>query len=211
VPPTALVAGVGPGIGESVARRFHEEGLAVALFARSSEFVDDLAADLGERALAVQTDVTDPDAVAEGITAVREAFGPVEAFVHNVSAPAGRPLDGATADSVAETWRRRALGGFLCLRELGADLDAVVVSGTNYASAGAPRQVEWGSAAAATKGLARSVAPDLGASVVYVEIATAVAPHDTGLVDAVTTDEVADVYWELLDREPGFYTHRIEP
>jgi hypothetical protein len=86
-----------------------------------------------------------------------------------------------------------------------------VVSGTNYASEGAPRQVEWGSAAAATKGLARSAAADLGAAVTYVEIAAAVAPPDSDFEGAVDADRLAERYVELLDREDGFAVERVEP
>lgn len=53
---TAVVAGVGPGLGASLARRFAAEGLSVGLFARSTEFTESLA---------VQVGVSDPDAIAE--------------------------------------------------------------------------------------------------------------------------------------------------
>jgi len=53
---TAVIAGVGPGLGASIARKFVAEGCQVGLFARSTEYVDELAAELGEDALAVPTD-----------------------------------------------------------------------------------------------------------------------------------------------------------
>ncbi len=39
----ALVVGVGPGLGGAIARRFAREGFRVALLARSSSFIDELA------------------------------------------------------------------------------------------------------------------------------------------------------------------------
>jgi short-subunit dehydrogenase len=43
---TAVIAGVGPGLGESLARKFASEGCQVALFARSEAYIEDLADDL---------------------------------------------------------------------------------------------------------------------------------------------------------------------
>ena len=42
----ALVTGVGPGLGASLARRFARGGFAVGLAARRSPFIDDLAREI---------------------------------------------------------------------------------------------------------------------------------------------------------------------
>jgi NAD(P)-dependent dehydrogenase (short-subunit alcohol dehydrogenase family) len=39
---TAVIAGVGPGLGESLARKFAAEGCQVALFARSAGYIEEL-------------------------------------------------------------------------------------------------------------------------------------------------------------------------
>jgi NADP-dependent 3-hydroxy acid dehydrogenase YdfG len=112
---TAIVAGVGPAIGDAVARRFHEAGMDVGLFARSPEYVEDLAADLGAGALAVPTDVTDEAAVREGVAAVREAFGPVSALVLNASGGAGRPVEDASVDRLRSVFDVRVAGSLACV------------------------------------------------------------------------------------------------
>jgi NADP-dependent 3-hydroxy acid dehydrogenase YdfG len=53
---TAVIAGVGPRLGESLARTFVAEGCRVGVVARSANSVEELAADLGDDALAVPTD-----------------------------------------------------------------------------------------------------------------------------------------------------------
>jgi len=55
----AIVAGVGPGLGAALVRKLAKEGCRVGMFARSPEFIDKLAAELGRDALAVTTDVSD--------------------------------------------------------------------------------------------------------------------------------------------------------
>ena len=85
MPRTAVIAGVGPGLGASIARKFVAEGCQVGLLARSPEFIFDLAGELGEDALAVPTDITDRSQVAGAFETVREAFGPVDILVNHAS------------------------------------------------------------------------------------------------------------------------------
>jgi NADP-dependent 3-hydroxy acid dehydrogenase YdfG len=58
---TAIIAGVGPGLGTSLADAFAGQGYAVALLSRSSETSTRIAEEIGRangKALVVQTDVT---------------------------------------------------------------------------------------------------------------------------------------------------------
>ncbi|WP_049925801.1 SDR family NAD(P)-dependent oxidoreductase [Halopiger goleimassiliensis] len=58
---TAVIAGVGPGLGESLARTFVDEGCQIGLFARSEDYLEELADALGSDAVAAPTDITDPN------------------------------------------------------------------------------------------------------------------------------------------------------
>ena len=64
MPRTAVIAGVGPGLGASLAERFAGEGCSVALLARSESYLETLAdrlrAETPGDALAVPTDLSDP-------------------------------------------------------------------------------------------------------------------------------------------------------
>lgn len=77
---------MGPGLGESVARRFHAEGCSVALLARSADTIVPLADELGDRALAVPADISDRAAVTAAFEEVREVFEPVDILVNHASA-----------------------------------------------------------------------------------------------------------------------------
>jgi NADP-dependent 3-hydroxy acid dehydrogenase YdfG len=203
---TAIVAGVGPTIGEAVAREFHDAGIDVGLFARSPEFVEDLAADLGDGALAVPTDVTDPAAVREGVATVRERFGPVSVVVANASAGGGRPIEDASVERLRELFDVRVGGTLACVRAAREDLQetggTVVVSGTTYADPPVVEQLEWGAVGPASRGLAVSLDAALEAvQVTYVRIGTAVRPPEAAGPAAVGADLVAREYRHLVETE----------
>ncbi len=63
---TAVIAGVGPGLGASLARRLAAEGCTIGLLSRTMDFTEGLAAKLsaqGSTALAMATDIADEAAV----------------------------------------------------------------------------------------------------------------------------------------------------
>jgi len=81
-----VVSGVGPGLGQAIAVRSAAAGADVVLAARTPERLDEVAklvTDLGRRALAVPTDLTDEASSAALVEAALGEFGRVDAVVHN--------------------------------------------------------------------------------------------------------------------------------
>src|SRR5687768_15629932 len=75
-----IVCGHGPGISDSVARKFGKEGYSVALVARSADKLTAAAAELGKagiEAKAFPCDLANPDGVRSLVREVRAALGPV--------------------------------------------------------------------------------------------------------------------------------------
>jgi len=224
----ALLAGVGETLGAALARAFAAER-PVALLARSEETTTDIAAALradGHDATAVTADVTDRESVAAAADAVREEFGRVGVVVHNASAPGGGGVDDCTPGEFEATWRVRAKGGYHLAREFVDDLrateGALLFAGTNYATEPAGRLADWDSAAAATRGLARSLAGDLepdGVHVAYVALAGTVVSRDAygcgrgddaPLVDGrMPADRVAEAFRDVATRDRGAWTREL--
>ncbi|NVI86771.1 SDR family NAD(P)-dependent oxidoreductase [Actinomadura sp. BRA 177] len=117
----AIVTGASRGIGAATARTLHEAGAAVVLAARDGAALSALAAEIGAaggRALAVPTDVTDPDDVERLVHRAVGEFGRLDAAVNN-AAGGGHPptplADVAVADfDSALTVNLR--GVFLCMK-----------------------------------------------------------------------------------------------
>lgn len=82
----AVVTGVGPGMGRSIAVGLAAQGLEVVLAARRAERVEAVAAEiraLGREPLVVPTDITDRDACRSLIDAATERFGGIDVLVQN--------------------------------------------------------------------------------------------------------------------------------
>ncbi|MGX6603467.1 SDR family NAD(P)-dependent oxidoreductase [Micromonosporaceae bacterium Da 78-11] len=98
----ALVTGASSGIGAATAEALAAEGAAVALVARRKDRLDDLAASLGDRALAVEADITSPAAAQAAVEQAVARFGRLDTLVNN----AGLMLVGPVADAPDGEWDR---------------------------------------------------------------------------------------------------------
>lgn len=82
---TALITGASRGIGSAAARAFAEAGARVALTARSGAALEELAAELGDAALALPCDVSDYAAVERAVAQTTERFGGIDVLVGNAA------------------------------------------------------------------------------------------------------------------------------
>ena len=108
---TAIVTGVGPGIGAHVAIALAAAGAKVVCSARSTAFITETAAAIrasGGEALAVTADVLDADARVSLVNQARAAFGPIHILFNNATAGAIAPEAGIWGNT-PEVWDR-ALG-----------------------------------------------------------------------------------------------------
>ncbi|RXK46398.1 SDR family NAD(P)-dependent oxidoreductase [Halorientalis pallida] len=221
---TAVIAGVGPGLGESIARRFAAEGCRVGLFARSESYLDDLATELDDTAgagLAVPTDLTDPEEIAAGFAAVREAFGPVDVLVNHASAAS---WDGLTDISAASFDRALAVGpkaALHCSQEavtdmLDSDGGTVIFTGATTSVRGREGAVGFSAAKFACRGLAESMARELGPEgvhVAHVVLDGMIRPPDTEVeteADYLDPDAIADSYWHLVEQDESAWTLELD-
>ncbi len=101
----AIVSGVGPGMGRSLALAYAREGADLVLGARGAEKLQAVAAEveaLGRRVVHQSTDVTKPEACASLVAIGLESFGRIDVLVNNAfRQPPMEPL----ADADPATWR----------------------------------------------------------------------------------------------------------
>lgn len=109
-----VIAGVGPGLGRTLALRCAEEGADVVLLARTASRLEEVAEEvraLGRRALTVPTDITDLDSAEAAVAASLDAFGRVDVLLNNASVvPSMKPLARTTFDHIRNSVELIVLG-----------------------------------------------------------------------------------------------------
>lgn len=84
---TALITGGNSGIGLATARLFLAEGAQVAITGRNEKTLDAAVAQLGHGLLAIQADVTDPEATERAVAATGKKFGKLDIVFANAGIP----------------------------------------------------------------------------------------------------------------------------
>ena len=109
-----VISGVGPALGTTLARRCAEAGADLVLAARTVERLDDVAkqiTDMGRRAVAVGTDITDEDQVNNLVRASQEAYGKVDVLINNAfRVPSMKPLANTTFQHIRDAIELTVLG-----------------------------------------------------------------------------------------------------
>jgi meso-butanediol dehydrogenase / (S,S)-butanediol dehydrogenase / diacetyl reductase len=162
----ALITGAGTGIGAAVAARFVAEGAAVVLTGRRPGPLRQVAAALGERALAIPADAADAAAVTAVARAAVTRFGGLDVLVAN----AGGHGPGTAADVTDDAWERAIRANLTtclaaaraCLPELVRRRGCVVVVSSIAGLAASPDSVGYVTAKHGLVGLGRSMARDFG-------------------------------------------------
>lgn len=184
----ALVTGAGSGIGRATALRLAADGAAVGCLDRDGDAASATAREVEQasgRAVGLTADVTDPVAVATGVTTLVGRFGPVGVLVNN----AGVPGAGLFAEISFEDWRRvidvHVDGAFHVTQ---AVLPGMLEAGwgriVNIASESVwlgNTSVQYATAKAALLGFTRSLARQVAASGVLVN-AVAPGPVETPML-----------------------------
>ncbi len=206
-----IVAGVGPGMGMAIARRFGREGLRVALVARNRAALDSHVADLaaqGIAAAAYPADLSDVAATRDVFARILADHGPAEVLVHN-----------------AAIWRE-AKASEVDPALFAADLTLGVVSAAIAAQAVYPAMKERGAgsilatggglalhpaygtavptltaAKSALRGFVHAFAGEAKADGIHVGMVTIAGVVAPGT--AFDPDVIADHYWRLHTQAPG--------
>lgn len=160
---TALITGASGGIGKAVAVALHARGATVGLHGTRREALEDLAAELKDRAVVLPANLSDPEAVEQLVTQAEAAMGPLDILVNN----AGITRDGLAMRMKDEDWAavldvnltaafrliRAAMKGMM-KRRSGRIINVTSVVGTT----GNPGQANYCAAKAGMVGMSKALA-----------------------------------------------------
>ncbi len=219
----ALVTGVGPGLGASLARRFAREGLAVGLVARHPSFIEELAreiAEAGGKAVALVADVSRPAEVQAAVKRLRSELGPIGMLLHNASSSAGEGLRGTTVEDFESSWRIATLGGFVCAQETAPDMiaagEGVMLFTGATSSVRGGGWLAFSSAKFALRGFVQSLARELwpqGVHVAHVVVDGIIGPAGEAVRVAdpkLDPEQMAETYWHLACQHRSAWTLELD-
>src|SRR5580700_7935348 len=167
----ALIVGAGEGLSASLARLFAREGIRVALAARGIEKLGALCSETGAKAFACNA--TEPGDVERLFGLVERELAVPDLVVYNASGRARGAFVDLVADDVAQAIAVSAFGGFLvaqqaAIRMLPNRRGAILFTGASASVKGYPLSAPFAMGKFALRGLAQSMARELGPQGIHV-------------------------------------------
>ncbi|MEO1089804.1 MAG: SDR family NAD(P)-dependent oxidoreductase [Pseudomonadota bacterium] len=220
------VVGVGPGIGAATVRRFAAEGYRVALLARRSEYIEDLAAEFPDcGARAYPCDAGDPETIAAAFASIASDMGSVDVLSYNAGGGTWGTIEQIDATAFEASWRVNALGLLAAAQAVAPMMQvngkgAIVVTGATASVRGGAKATAFASAKAAQRSLAQSLARHLWPKGVHVSLVivdgvvdlarTRAAMPDKGDDFFLAPEDVAETIWWLAHQPKSAWSFEVE-
>lgn len=171
---TAIVAGVGSGLGVTLCRQLADMGYRVAGLSRSEAtfgvLLDSLSADIF---MPVCCDITDTAHMDRAVSQVKERFGPVSVYIHNAAQLHRQGFLETDSEIFESLWRTTCLGAVHGVQRVLPDMleagsgTLLFIGATASVKAGAGFSA-FSSAKFALRGLSQSLARELGPQGIHV-------------------------------------------
>ncbi len=190
----ALVTGASRGIGRSCALELAKAGYKVALAARQTDKLEEVAAEiraLGAEAYVVALDLASQDSIKAAFAKVAAEFGRVEVLVNN----AGMTKDNLALRMKADDWnlvlQTNLTGAFFCIQQVISPMmkerwGRIINIASVVGQSGNPGQANYVASKAGLLGLTKSLAQELASRNITVN---AVAP---GFIETDMTNVLKD-------------------
>ena len=224
----AVIAGVGPGLGAAIARKFANEGCNLALLARSSAYSINLSKRLekaGITVIPIPTDIRDAGQVTDSFAQIRQELGVPDILVNHADNAAWGNLSELTAEAFENSWRVCTLGAFLCVKQVVPGMiekgeGTILFSGATSAVRGRSGAIAFSSAKFAMRGLASSLAREVGPQGIHVAHVII-----DGIIDSpnlreryklsdneplLKSDAIAETYWALVQQERSAWSFEVD-
>jgi 3-oxoacyl-[acyl-carrier protein] reductase len=231
----AVITGGSRGIGKAICLRLAQQGADICFsYLGNAEAAKQATAELeslGRKVLAVQADVTQPEAAETLVKAALEAFGKVDILVNNAGITRDDLIMRMTPDAWRDVLETNLFGAFYTLKAVtrpmlraksGRIIQITSVSG----QAGQMGQANYSSAKAGLIGLTKAAARELGSrgitvnavapGFVLTELTEGLAPEwkeriteQTPLARFGTTEEIAYAVAFLASDEAAYITGQV--
>jgi NAD(P)-dependent dehydrogenase (short-subunit alcohol dehydrogenase family) len=193
----AVVTGGSSGIGFAIAERFINEGATVYITGRRPAELNAAANKLGEKAKAIQSDVSDLGSLDRLFATVRESEGHIDVLVANAGVIASSAIRDAAEEHFDSMFDINVKGTYFTLQKaipLMANGGSIILVSSCLATKGLPGHSVYSATKAAIRSLVRTAAAELLASGIRVNTLSP-GPVDTPIVEGqVGSPEAAEEF-----------------
>jgi len=200
---TAVVTGGARGIGRAIVGRYIAEGARVAIADLAIGQAQDVAAEFGDKAFAVEVNVTSRASIDRMIAGVVSQWGGVDILVNNAAIFDMAPIVSVTEASFDKVFAVNVKGLFFTLQAVARHMIARGQGGKiiNMASQAGRRGEALVSVYCASKAAVISLTQSAGLDLIKQRInVNAIAP---GVVDTPMWDDVDALFAKYEGRQPG--------
>jgi len=193
----AVVTGGSSGIGFAIAERFIKEGATVYITGRRKPALDAAVKKLGDKAKAIESDVSDLGDLDRLYSTVREAEGRLDVLVANAGVIASSQIEEATEEHFDGMFDINVKGTYFTLQKaipLMGDGGSIILVSSCLATKGLAGHSVYNATKAAIRSLVRTAASELLASGIRVNTLSP-GPVDTPIIEGqVGSPEAAEVF-----------------
>ena len=233
--PVCLVVGAGDYIGAAIARRFAAGGYTICLGRRNGDKSAGLAKEIteaGGEAYAYTLDAREETQIEERFAAIESDIGPMEVVISNPGGNVNFPIRDTTHRVFYKVWLMACLTGFLTGREAAKQMvprgkGSLFITGATASLRGGSGFAAFASAKFALRGLAQSMARELGPEGIHVAHLIIDAGVDTAFVKEryrdrgidpdglpphtlMNPESVGEAYWTLHNQTPDAWSHELD-
>jgi len=222
----ALIVGAGSGNSAAFARALSTDGYRVVLAARNISKLESLCAQID--AQAVRCDATSVESVADLFKSVEQSVGKADVVLYNASAYTAGSITELDPDLVLNSLMQTAYGAFLvaqqaaiAMKQLGGG--ALFFTGATASVKGFPNFAPFAMGKFALRGLAQSLARELGPENIHVahfiiDGGIAAAGRDLNKAEVgsnvddaeLEPDAIAHTYMAVLKQHRSAWTHEVD-
>ena len=222
----ALIVGVGSGNSAAFARALAAENYKVVLAARNIAKLEALCAEID--AHAISCDATSAESVVRLFESMQQDVGTAEVVLYNPSAYTAGSITNLDPELVLDSIMQTAFGAFLVAQQAALGMKqlgrgAIFFTGATASVKGFPNFAPFAMGKFALRGLAQSLARELGPENIHVahfiiDGGIASPGRDLGSDDVSTNpddaqlepDAIAQTYMAILKQHRSAWTHEID-
>ena len=226
---TAIIVGVGPGLGAALCRRFAREGMNVAVAARDVAKTKKIVAEVnglgGGTAKGFSVDTTDEAAVEKLFDDVSGDWGVPDVAIYNAGAFMKASILDATAADFKRCWEANCYGGFLVGRAAATRMTprgsgSILFTGATASKRGSAKFFNLSVGKFGLLALAQAMARELGPEGIHIahfiidgqinagrHVKLAAERPPDALLEP---DDIAETYWQLHTQKRSVWAFDVD-